>query len=55
MWEQLLQDPVFILAIFVFVLVLAFWAWWERKEKLKRLEERIRKLEEERRSKSTDA
>jgi F0F1-type ATP synthase membrane subunit b/b' len=46
MWlETLLSDPVFIFAVCVFVFVLAYFAWQERKHKEQALEERIRELE----------
>jgi hypothetical protein len=40
------KDPVFWLAIAVFVFVIAYSAYSGRKDKEKRLEERIRQLEE---------
>jgi len=42
----LLYDPVFIIAVLVFISVMAYFVWQDRKEKEKQLEERIRKLEE---------
>jgi preprotein translocase subunit YajC len=43
----LLSDPVFIIAVFVFILVLAYFAWVESRAKQKELEERLRKLEKQ--------
>ena len=46
MWlEALLSDPVFIFAVCVFIFVIAYFAWQERKNKEQALEERIVELE----------
>lgn len=43
---EFLSDPVFLFIVSVFIFVIAFFYWFEKREKERMLEERLKRLEE---------
>ena len=52
MWLEMLSDPMILIAFSVFVLVVAYFYWLEKKEKERKLEERLKRLEEQQKEKA---